>query len=63
VDGRVGACRAYSFATPPLALGAPPLAVVPLVQARVALLVGAGLVVGAGASLWASWFVVSLSTT
>jgi putative ABC transport system permease protein len=43
-----------------IALGAPPLGVVRLVLARVALLVGAGVIVGAGTSLWASRFVASL---
>jgi predicted permease len=43
-----------------LALGAPPTGVVRLVLTRVALLVGAGMIAGAGASLWASRFVASL---
>ena len=43
-----------------MALGAPPSGVVRLVLARVALLVGAGVIVGAGASVWASRFVASL---
>ena len=43
-----------------IALGAPPTAVVRLVLARVALLVGAGVVVGTGVSLWATRFVASL---
>ena len=37
-----------------MALGAPPARVVRLVAARVALLVGAGVIVGAAVSLWAS---------
>ena len=43
-----------------MALGAPPAGVVRLVLARVALLVGAGVIVGGGASLWASTFIASL---
>jgi putative ABC transport system permease protein len=43
-----------------IALGAAPSAVVRLVLARVALLVGVGVAIGAGASVWASRFVASL---
>lgn len=43
-----------------MALGAPPASVVRLVVARVALLVGTGVIVGAGVSLWASTFIASL---
>jgi putative ABC transport system permease protein len=43
-----------------MALGAAPAGVVRLVLSRVALLVGLGLVVGAGVSLWASKVVASL---
>jgi predicted permease len=43
-----------------MALGAPPSSVVRLVLARVALLVGAGVIAGTGVSLWASRFVASL---
>ncbi len=43
-----------------LALGADPSDVVSLVLGRVAWLVGAGVIVGAGLSLWASHFVASL---
>jgi ABC-type antimicrobial peptide transport system permease subunit len=43
-----------------MALGAPPASVVKLVIARVALLVGIGIIIGAVGSLWASQFVASL---
>ena len=43
-----------------MALGAAPSGVVRLVLARVAILVGAGIVIGAITSLWASTFVASL---
>jgi len=43
-----------------MALGAPPAGVVRLVLSRVSLLVGLGVLVGAGLSLWASNFVASL---
>jgi ABC-type antimicrobial peptide transport system permease subunit len=43
-----------------MALGAAPGAVVRLVLARVALLIGIGIVVGAGVSAWASRFVATL---
>jgi putative ABC transport system permease protein len=43
-----------------MALGAPPAGVVRLVLARVALLVGTGVIVGAGVSLGASRFIASL---
>ena len=43
-----------------MALGAPPAEVVRLVLARVAMLVGIGVIVGAGVSLWASRFVTSI---
>jgi predicted permease len=43
-----------------MALGAAPGGVIRLVMARVSLLVGIGVVVGAGVSLWASKFVASL---
>lgn len=43
-----------------MALGALPASVVRLVLARVAQLVGAGVIVGAGASVWASTFIASL---
>jgi ABC-type antimicrobial peptide transport system permease subunit len=43
-----------------MALGAQPSGVVRLVLARVALLVGTGLIVGTGVSLWASTFIASL---
>jgi ABC-type antimicrobial peptide transport system permease subunit len=43
-----------------MALGAPPSRIVQLVLWRVALLVGAGVTVGAIVSLWASKFVASL---
>ena len=43
-----------------MALGAPPASVVKLVLARVALLVGTGIIIGAVGSLWASQFVASL---
>jgi putative ABC transport system permease protein len=43
-----------------MALGAPPASVVWLVLARVALLVGLGVFIGAGVSLWASTLVASL---
>jgi putative ABC transport system permease protein len=43
-----------------MALGAAPAGVVRLVLARVSLLVGIGVIAGAGASLWASKFVASL---
>jgi len=43
-----------------MALGAAPGSVVRLVLLRVTMLVGAGIVAGAGASLWASRFVSSL---
>jgi putative ABC transport system permease protein len=42
------------------ALGAAPIDIIRLVLRRVALLVGVGIVVGAGLSLWASTFVASL---
>jgi putative ABC transport system permease protein len=42
------------------ALGAAPIDIIRLVLTRVALLVGVGVVVGAGLSLWASTFVASL---
>jgi putative ABC transport system permease protein len=42
------------------ALGAAPIDIIRLVLVRVALLVGVGVVVGAGLSLWASTFVASL---
>jgi hypothetical protein len=43
-----------------IALGAAPAGVVKLVMARVWLLVGTGVVIGGGVSLWASRFVASL---
>ena len=43
-----------------MALGAPPSEVVRLVLARVAMLVGMGVIIGAGVSLWASRFVTSV---
>jgi predicted permease len=43
-----------------MAIGAPPASVVKLVLARVALLVGIGIIIGAVGSLWASQFVASL---
>ena len=43
-----------------LALGAAPGGVIRLVLRRVALLVGAGVIVGAGVSVWASQFVATL---
>ncbi len=43
-----------------MALGAAPGGVVRLVLSRVTLLVGAGVVVGAGVSIWASKFVTTL---
>jgi ABC-type antimicrobial peptide transport system permease subunit len=43
-----------------MALGAPSGRVVRLVLARVAALVGAGIIIGAGVSLWASRFMASL---
>jgi putative ABC transport system permease protein len=43
-----------------MAIGAAPAQVVRMVLARVAVLIGLGVVVGAGASLWASRFVASL---
>jgi putative ABC transport system permease protein len=43
-----------------MALGAPPASVMKLVLARVALLVGIGIIIGAVGSLWASQFVASL---
>jgi putative ABC transport system permease protein len=42
------------------ALGAAPIDIMRLVLSRVALLVGAGVVIGAGLSLWTSRFVASL---
>jgi putative ABC transport system permease protein len=43
-----------------MALGAAPAGIVRLVLSRVSRLVGAGVIVGAGASLWASRFVAAL---
>src|SRR6202040_1827889 len=43
-----------------MALGAAPAGVVRLVLSRVSSLVGVGVIVGAGISLWASQFVASL---
>jgi putative ABC transport system permease protein len=43
-----------------MALGAAPSGIVGLVLARVALLLGTGVIVGAGVSVWASTFVASL---
>jgi putative ABC transport system permease protein len=43
-----------------MSLGAPPASVVRLVLARVALLVGIGIIIGAVGSLWASTFIASL---
>ena len=43
-----------------MAIGAAPAQVVRLVLARVAVLIGLGVVIGAGASVWASRFVASL---
>jgi ABC-type antimicrobial peptide transport system permease subunit len=43
-----------------MALGAPPADVVRLVLSRIAGLVGAGVIVGAGVSLWASTLIASL---
>jgi ABC-type antimicrobial peptide transport system permease subunit len=43
-----------------MALGAAPASVVRLVLSRVSLLIGVGILVGAGISLWASQFVAAL---
>lgn len=43
-----------------MALGAAPAGVIRLVLSRVSLLVGGGVLVGAGVSLWASQFVSTL---
>jgi len=43
-----------------MALGAEPAGVIRLVMSRVTVLIGAGVVIGAGVSLWASKFVAPL---
>jgi putative ABC transport system permease protein len=43
-----------------MALGAAPAGVIKLVMLRVSLLVGVGVAIGAGVSLWASTFVATL---